>query len=213
MNDKKIFIYGGGGHGKVVIETIEAQYGPQAIAGIFDDDPNKKNLDFYGHKIVGSIKDFQEQIPNLILAIGSNEIRQKKSAEIKSLIKSFVTAIDPYTRISRAAKIGVGTLVMPGVIINADASIGSHCILNTNAVIEHDCEVGNFTHIAPSAVLTGAVKIGDVTMIGSNSVIVPGIEIGNNCLIAAGSVVTANIPDNAIVRGNPARILKIRKKR
>jgi len=213
MNDTKIYIYGGGGHGKVVIETIEAQYGPQSIVGIFDDDPKKKNLDFYGHKIIGSIKEFPKLIPNLILAIGDNETRRTKSIEIKNLITSFVSAIDPYSRISHSVKISSGTLVMPGVIINADATIGNHCILNTNATIEHDCFVDDFTHIAPNTVLTGAVKIGKASMIGANSVIVPGIKIGDNCLIAAGSVVTTNIPDNAIVRGNPARLLKIRKKK
>ena len=213
MNTEQIFIYGGGGHGKVVIETIERQFGSERIGGLFDDDPQKKDSDFYGYKIIGGIKDYNEQIPNLILAIGNNEIRKKKAAEIVHLVTSFITASDPSSQISRATTIGKGTLVMPGVIINADAYIGNHCILNTNAIIEHECYVGNFTHIAPGAVLTGAVKIGEATMIGANSVIVPGIKIGSNCLIAAGSVVTTNIPDNAVVRGNPARILKIRKKK
>ncbi len=211
MSTEPIFIYGGGGHGKVVIETLERHFGAKRIGGVFDDDPQKAGSAFFGYTIIGTIKDYKGQISNLILAIGNNETRKNKAAEVERLITSFISAVDPSCHISRTAKIGTGTLLMPEVIINADTYIGDHCILNTNAVIEHDCRVGSYTHIAPGAVLTGAVKIGGTTMIGANAVIVPGIEIGNNCLIAAGSVVTANIPDNAVVRGNPARILKIRK--
>lgn len=209
---KEIFIYGGGGHGKVVIETIESQFGAEAVAGIFDDDPQKKDKDFYGHRIIGSIFDFKRDIPQLILAIGDNATRANKAGQITGLVKNFLTVIAPETRISRSAKINEGTLLMPGVIINADASIGVHCIINTHATIEHDCVVGDFSHIAPGAVLTGAVQIGKATLVGANATIVPGIKIGNNCLIAAGSVVTSNIPDNALVRGNPAKIVKIKKR-
>ncbi|WP_445487365.1 maltose acetyltransferase domain-containing protein [Niallia sp. 03133] len=52
------------------------------------------------------------------------------------------------------------------------------------------------------------VTIGDNVWIGGRSVIQPGVEIGNNAVIASGSVVTKNVPDNVVVGGNPARILK-----
>ncbi|MFT8321908.1 MAG: maltose acetyltransferase domain-containing protein [Bacillus sp. (in: firmicutes)] len=52
------------------------------------------------------------------------------------------------------------------------------------------------------------VTIGDNAWIGGKSVINPGITIGNNVVIASGSVVTKDIPDNVIVGGNPAKIIK-----
>lgn len=52
------------------------------------------------------------------------------------------------------------------------------------------------------------VTIGNDCWIGGNSIILPGIIIGNNCTIGAGSVVTKNIPNNSVVVGNPAKILK-----
>ncbi|END3381751.1 acyltransferase [Vibrio alginolyticus] len=52
------------------------------------------------------------------------------------------------------------------------------------------------------------VKIGDNVFIGYRSIILPGIEIGNNVIVAAGSVVTKSIPDNSVVAGNPAKVIK-----
>lgn len=52
------------------------------------------------------------------------------------------------------------------------------------------------------------VAIGNNVWIGGNAIILPGVVIGNNVVVAAGSVVTKNIPDNALVAGNPAVIRK-----
>ncbi|TDK63275.1 acetyltransferase [Bacillus salipaludis] len=52
------------------------------------------------------------------------------------------------------------------------------------------------------------VSIGDNVWIGGKSVINPGVIIGNNVVIASGSVVTKNIPNNVVVGGNPAKIIK-----
>ena len=52
------------------------------------------------------------------------------------------------------------------------------------------------------------VRIGNNVWIGGNSVIAPGVTIGDNVVVGAGSVVTKDVPDNVVVVGNPARILK-----
>ena len=52
------------------------------------------------------------------------------------------------------------------------------------------------------------VKIGDNVWIGGSAVIVPGVTIGNNVVVAAGAVVTKDVPDNVVVGGNPAKIIK-----
>lgn len=52
------------------------------------------------------------------------------------------------------------------------------------------------------------VKIGNNVWIGMNSIILPGVELGNNVIVGAGSVVTKSFPDNVIIAGNPARIIR-----
>ena len=53
----------------------------------------------------------------------------------------------------------------------------------------------------------GKIKIGNNVYIGTCAFILPGVTVGNNVIIAAGSIVTKSIPDNAIVGGNPAKII------
>jgi acetyltransferase-like isoleucine patch superfamily enzyme len=52
------------------------------------------------------------------------------------------------------------------------------------------------------------VVIGDGAFLGVGSVILPGVAIGERAYVAAGAVVTKNVPANAVVAGNPARIIK-----
>ena len=56
------------------------------------------------------------------------------------------------------------------------------------------------------------VNIGDNVWIGGGAIINPGVSIGNNVVIASGAVVTKNIPNNVVIGGNPAKIIKIYKK-
>ena len=60
--------------------------------------------------------------------------------------------------------------------------------------------------------MTRAVKlhtrIGSDCFIGGRSLILPGVQIGDSCIVGAGSVVSRSVPDNCIVAGNPARILR-----
>ncbi|MGC6768085.1 chorismate mutase [Enterococcus sp. LJL128] len=52
------------------------------------------------------------------------------------------------------------------------------------------------------------ITIGDNVWLGGGVVIVPGVELGNNVVVAAGAVVTKSVPDNCVVGGNPAKIIK-----
>lgn len=52
------------------------------------------------------------------------------------------------------------------------------------------------------------VVIGNDVWVGGNAVVNPGVTIGSNVVVASGAVVTKDIPDNVVVGGNPARILK-----
>lgn len=52
------------------------------------------------------------------------------------------------------------------------------------------------------------VFIGDNVWIGGRAVINPGVTIGNNVVVASGSVVTMDVPDNVVIGGNPAKVLK-----
>ena len=62
--------------------------------------------------------------------------------------------------------------------------------------------------IDEQGISTNPVAIGDDVWIGANAVILPGVTIGRHCVVAAGAVVTKDVPDNTVVGGVPAKVIK-----
>ncbi len=195
-----IYLYGAGGHAKVVIDILESS--GEIVAGIFDDDSAKTIWKFPRLEFPGP---FSLSADKLILSIGNNLIRKKIAMQLDV---DYHTAIHPSAIISAYAYIDTGSVLMGGVLINADSKIGRHCIINSHASIDHDCVLQDFTHISPNATLCGDVFVGECTHIGAGAIIIPGKKIGPNTIIGAGAVVVSDIPGNVIAVGNPARIIK-----
>jgi acetyltransferase EpsM len=86
--------------------------------------------------------------------------------------------------------------------------ICKHVIINTAASVDHDCKIADLVHISPNSTLCGNVKVGFGSHIGAGSVINPNITIGKWCIIGSGAVIIRDIPDYAIVVGNPGKIIK-----
>lgn len=196
-----MILYGAGGHAKVVISSLVANH--ITISGIVDDNPDKKEM--LGFPIFNQYDPYFFPDEQIIITIGNNHLRRLVS---KQIMHDFGTVIYRQTIIDPGVNIEMGTVILHGAIIQAGTSVGRHVIINTAVSIDHDCVISDFVHVAPGCVLTGNVHIGENTLVGAGSIITPNINIGKNCQIAAGSVVTKDIPDHAIVRGNPARIVK-----
>ena len=100
--------------------------------------------------------------------------------------------------------IGINSYVQDNVIIGSNVMIGPDVLIYT---INHNYEKENVL-IIKQGVNKKKVKIGDNVWIGTRVIILPGVTIGNNVVIASGSVVTKDVPDNVVVGGNPAKIIK-----
>lgn len=195
-----IYLYGAGGHAKVIADIFERC--GITIGGFFDQDTSKQIWNYSGFSFPGPFNFLEDA---LIISIGDNTIR-KKIAQTHDV--KYVTAIHPGSIISFHSSIGDGCAIMGGGLINADAIIGNHCIMNSNASIDHDCVIGNFVHISPNATLCGGVTVGDGVHIGAGAIILPGKKIGANTIIGAGSVVNVDICEGVVAVGNPVRIIK-----
>lgn len=198
--DKKVNILGAGGHAKVVIEIAElAGY---EISEVFDHDQTINNVLQYP---VNNDIEILSQKNNVFFALGNNENRKMNSLKYNS---ADFNLIHPSSVISKNISIGVGNVVMAGVVINSSVEIGNHCIINTSASIDHDCKIGDFAHISPAAALAGNVQVLEGAQVGIGACVKQNITIGKWSVVGAGAVVVEDVPDNCIVVGNPARVLK-----
>jgi acetyltransferase-like isoleucine patch superfamily enzyme len=97
--------------------------------------------------------------------------------------------------VSREIRIGRGALIAPGVYMT------DH---------NHDVRLAGEPMFVRACV-AAAIEIGDDVWIGTKAVILPGVRIGNGAVVAAGAVVNRDVPENAIVGGVPARLIRMRK--
>ncbi len=132
-------------------------------------------------------------------------------------------------QVREGASLGPGCIIGKGVYIDSDVSLGANCKVQNYSCLYHGVTLEDGVFIGPHVVFTndrlprainpdGSLKSDDdwtvgkshVAMgaaVGSRSVILPGINIGRWALIGAGSVVTRDVPDHALVAGNPAKQL------
>ncbi len=126
------------------------------------------------------------------------------------------------------ATVGTNCILGKNVYIDFDVIIGNNCKIQNNVSIYHGTRIENKVFIGPHVVFTNdkspratnpdgslqtdddwiseGILVKDGASIGANSTILPGITIGKYAMIGAGSVVTKNVPDYALVYGNPATV-------
>ncbi len=122
--------------------------------------------------------------------------------------ETFVLFPPFYTDCGKNIKVGKNVFInsgccfqdQSGVIISDDVLIGQQVVL---ATLNHDIVPSKRKDMYPRP-----VKIGKNVWIGAHATILSGVEIGENSIVAAGAVVTKSVPDNVVVAGVPAKIIR-----
>ena len=204
---EKIFLFGASGHAKVIVDIVAREARAEVVL-VLDDDPARRGQLLLGHPVAGGRQALLERRGSAglgIVAIGANRARREVAGWLAAQGFAFAVARHPGAQIAQAVRIGAGSVVMAGAVINPDSEIGGHCIVNTAASVDHDCRIGEGVHIAPGARLCGGVVVGAGAFIGAGALIVPGRRIGADAIIGAGAVVLSDVPDGTRVAGNPAK--------
>lgn len=147
-----------------------------------------------------------------------NNIRPTLLKERNALLQRILGKADEDTFINQPFLCDYGKHIRVGkrffanfnwvVLDEAYVTIGDDCFIGPNVSIYTACHSTNPIERNTRQEWAKPVTIGDNCWIGGSATILPGVTIGNNVTIGAGSVVVKDVPDNAVVAGNPARIIK-----
>ncbi|GAA4333681.1 hypothetical protein GCM10023144_25200 [Pigmentiphaga soli] len=206
---KTLAILGAGGHGRVVADAAEAS-GQWDEIFFFDDSWPDRTCNG-PWQIVGNTKQLENDAKHyggIVIAIGINRIRLRLSQEMEFKGGRLAVIVHPHATISRHAKVGKGSVVFAGAVVNIGATVGHACIINTGATVDHDCQLADGVHISPGANLAGTVNVGTCAWIGAGAAVRQQIAIGADVVVGVGAAVVHDQPAGVTVVGNPAKVLR-----
>ena len=143
-------------------------------------------------------------------------------SDVKSVDIGPGTRIWQYCVIFENASIGSNCNICAHTLIEGDVIIGDNVTVKSGVYLWEGTRIESDVFIGPNATFTNDVmprskiypiRFQQITVkkgasIGANATILPGVTIGQNAMVGAGAVVTKNVPENAVVVGNPAKIIR-----
>ncbi len=159
------------------------------------------------------IEEYADDIEEIVV-----ESDRRNSAIPMLDTKNLNARIEPGAIIREHVEIGEHAVVMMGAVINIGAMVGAGTMIDMNAVLGGRAIVGRNCHIGAGSVLAGVVEppcatpviIEDDVMVGANAVVLEGVRVGKGAVVAAGAIVIEDVPENAVVAGIPAKIIKMK---
>ena len=205
FNPTVIIIYGGGGHGKMLVDLVRA-LGTYQILGIVDDGMNSSKT-VMGLPVLGGSdilsKFYTEGVhlaANGVGGIGNIAVRKRVFEIIAQAGFSCPTLIHPAAYIEPGVTLAPGAQVFAHAYVGSEVQVGYGCIISTGAIVSHDCILEDYTILSPGAILAGEVQVGEGALIGMSATINLQVKIGKNARVGNGATVKSDVGENGIVR-------------
>lgn len=208
---KKLAIIGSGDLGTLI--AYHARQVGYEIAGFFNDFM-KVGETVDGSPILGGVDDvlgaYQKGIfHELMIGVGYKHFAVRKSVFLRFRGQvPYATIIHKDVSIALSCRIGMGTFILPGCVLDNNASLGENVLVNVGSTIAHDTTVGDHSFLSPRVAVAGFVRIGECCNIGINATIIDNITIADNVQIGGGAVVISDLPEKGVYVGNPARRIR-----
>jgi sugar O-acyltransferase (sialic acid O-acetyltransferase NeuD family) len=207
----KFVIIGAGQMGRLVAEVSTRIAGLECV-GFLDGNPAVHGRSFYDIPVVGGEDKLEEyagtDVVGALPVFGDLTARLKLFRRVKAMGFKLPNVIDPSVRSASDLKLGEGIFISLGTNILTNVEIHDFAIIGTGVNILHDTTIGS------NCVMGGGTTVGATVSVGRNVSFGVGVQvasgskrIGDDVQIAAGSVILKDVPDNAFVLGNPARVI------
>jgi sugar O-acyltransferase (sialic acid O-acetyltransferase NeuD family) len=212
---RSIVILGAGGMARDTLDVVEARIVDGAddeVLGFLVDPGFGIPGDLVnGKPILGDLNWLRDHRDvEVVCAIGAPPDRKRLVERAAEFGVKFCTLVHPRAVMTRRVVLGDGVVVTAGVVLSNNIEIGDHAILNLSCTIGHDARIGPLVTVAPGAHLNGNVSVGTGTYIGTGAGVIEKTNIGSWAVVGVSAGVVRDVPNNATVIGNPARVLLTR---
>jgi sugar O-acyltransferase (sialic acid O-acetyltransferase NeuD family) len=206
---RKAIIVGAGTYGQVYAEYLKDIYD---VVGFVDDNEKLIGNVVNGIKVLGN-SDFlyQKKDKNfaIFVPIGNNEVRVAVLDKLASLGFEIPSFIHPQAVTHESVEIGNACYLLPDSNITPFAVLKDYVMVANGAYISHHTIIEKGCFISQCTNIGASIHIQENVYFGMGSIVMTGVKnVGKNALIGAGAVVIKDVPDNAIMAGVPAKILK-----
>lgn len=204
----KAIIIGAGTYGQVYMKYLQDHY---IITGFYDDDIALQGNLIENIRVKGNVQDAiqNESDCAVFVPIGNNLIRVKILKEFERKGFDIPSFIHKNTIIHSSVKIWKAVYILPGTNIMPLTEIANYVMISVGSNIIHHTHLEEGVFISNGCNIGANINVRENAYIGMGSTIMTGVRtVGKNSLIGAGAVVIKDVPDNAVMAGVPAKILK-----
>ena len=204
-NPQALLIYGGGGHGKALIDLVRS-LGTYHLVGVLDDGMPAGDT-VMGLPVLGGRQAlpalYQQGVRlavNAVGGIGNIAVRLQVFEILAQAGFACPSLVHPTAWIEPSASLAAGVQVFPHAYVGSEVRVGYGAIVNTGAIVSHECVLGDYVNISPGAILAGRVQVGERVLVGMGVTVNLQVQIGAGARLGNSATVKADVPPGGIVR-------------
>lgn len=203
-------IVGAGTHGVVYAEYLKEIY---EVVGFIDDDAKLIGTKVNQIEVLGGFEYLLSEVDcsiPIFVPIGNTSVKKRFLEALWNRGFSTPNYISPTADIHSSVKIANRAVyILQGSVVMPLTEIKEGVMINTNSNVAHHVVIEPYTFISSGANIGASLTIREGAFLGIGCTIMTGVkEIGANATIGAGAVVIRDVPQNAVMSGVPAKLLK-----
>ncbi|HEY8401121.1 MAG TPA: acetyltransferase [Cytophagaceae bacterium] len=206
---KKCIIFGAGTYSQVYTNYLSDSYD---VVGYIDDAEKYKDAVVNGIKVLGNSDFLFEKLDRslaVFVPIGDNNIRVSILEKLKESGFETPSFIHKDTIIHKSVEIGQAVYILPATNVMPSTTISDYTMVSMGVNIAHHNLIEKGCFFSQGVNIGASVHIQEKAYFGIGSTLMTGVKtVGRNSLIGAGAVIIRDVPDGAVLVGNPGKIIR-----